>query len=437
MAEERLKYLNIGFKVIGISLLNVILAIIIVFIVYYIDKEKFEQEIIRRTELIPKIMALSNAKQIAENDISSLRDAVANTIGDIGEQGEIVYVYILDGDGVPLAEEFSGKITRAEVDEIEQKVYKKIRVKTELADQQAGLHKLRTADGEITNYQEIPPQLTRTERRLKSSGRDVLDVIVPININNYSIVWGAIRVGFSVDSFYDFVQLRNFILLISIVLISSVIIASLFISKNINDGTEEIISDIKLELERKYKHEIDKMKKEVETGESGEEGPQPLTGQEFFNLLDIAKRIGATLDLSEVLQMAVGSIVRLMKVRIMTLFLLDSATNELVGKIGYDENGVISESELSTIRVKVGQSDIGLTAEFGTTTIVDDPQPGVALIAALVAKGRVIGVFMIRNKINNKPFLKKDKLIARLASTLLANAINNALEYENLKTGVV
>lgn len=420
----------------GLLTLSVLVSLAVLFVVYWVDKERLEKEVVRRTELIPHIMALSNAKQIAENDIAALQDAVLN-IMDLAPEAEMIYLYILDGEGEVLVGEMGGRLSPPEIEELENFFYHRRSAREQKKPGEIELtgEKIKEMEREArkekqTQTQMIPLQLTRTEKTL-STGLQILDVIVPITLDQASIVWGAIRVGFSVNSFYDFLKIGNVLIVFGVILVCSTLMGGIIVTRSLTDGTVSLIEDISHSIERHYRDQIQKSKKEeVETAE----GQQPLTGQEFFNILDVAKRIGATLNLNEVLNMAVGSIVRVMRVRVMTLFLLDSATNELVGKIGYDENGIIGEDELSTIRFQVGQGDVGLTAEFGTTTIIDEPQPGSALAAALVSRGQVIGVFLVRNKINEKPFNQKDKLVARLLSTLIANAIYNATEYERLKT---
>ena len=121
-----------------------------------------------------------------------------------------------------------------------------------------------------------------------------------------------------------------------------------------------------------------------------------------------------------------------MGIRDASIFVLDSASNELVGRIGHDENGLVADDEMSQIRVAVGKGDIGAAAEFGTTTTIDTPRPGSAVVSALVSRGRTIGVILVRNKLNGRPFLKKDQTILRIFSGLIANAMETSAIYHHL-----
>ena len=82
-------------------------------------------------------------------------------------------------------------------------------------------------------------------------------------------------------------------------------------------------------------------------------------------------------------------------------------------------------------RIAVGQGEIGSAAEHGSTAIIDLPTPGYALVAAIISRNQVMGVFRCQKKVNGKPFGRRDKLICRQISEILGHSLYNVIMYIN------
>ena len=146
--------------------------------------------------------------------------------------------------------------------------------------------------------------------------------------------------------------------------------------------------------------------------------------------IDLAKKVGDTLDIEDILRHAVGAIVRVLGVQEVMVFIVDDSGTELKAAIGHDSTGLIEPAVIHDVRVRVGQGEIGGAAEYGGTNIIDTPLPGTALISALAARGQVLGVFRAKGKVNGKPFGKRDKLIGRQFADLIGNALYNAMLFQ-------
>jgi len=180
------------------------------------------------------------------------------------------------------------------------------------------------------------------------------------------------------------------------------------------------------------KREADERVKKTEALYMRKEEDNPITPSEFLTLLDFARMITATLNYNEVLEIGIKTCLQIMNIHDCSIFVLDPTTNELGGRIGHDENGFMEESEMSKIRVPVGKGDIGVCAEFGTTASIDAPRPGTAVVSALVSRGRTIGVVLVKNKISGRPFIKKDQMLLRIFTSMLANSMENAAIFHHL-----
>ncbi len=169
--------------------------------------------------------------------------------------------------------------------------------------------------------------------------------------------------------------------------------------------------------------------KKQQAAEARKADDAPLDSNEFFGIIDLAKKVGGTFDLDAILHQTVGAVVRVLGVQEVMLFLIDEQGTELRATIGHDAAGMIEPQAINDVRVRVGQGEIGSAAEYGGTTIIDTPQPGAAMVSALTANGSVIGVLRVKGKVNGKPFGKRDKLIGRQFADLVGNAVYTALAY--------
>ncbi len=393
------------------------------------------QEREQRIKVFPAVLAVTNQMAIITNDLANLRASLQKTMTSL-EGSDIRYIIVQDAEGRIMAEAFPEAMNQADQDALVTAIRQKASIRVEWkststsavdesklsAEERAALT---GSGGEAVTSVDLPegflPKVDRSASwSLPGTHPEIVDYSVPIATG--SLPFGGVRVGVADVATAGINRIRIFAYTALVLLVIGVGLTSLWVASGVDQGFgEELarnVEAVRKEMESRIRH--------LEAEHARREEENPITPSEFLSLLDFARKVSGSLDYNEVLALAIHTCLQVMNVRDASIFVLDSASSELVGRIGHDENGIMADDEMAKIRVPVGKGDIGSAAEFGTTTTIDSPKPGSGVVSALVSRGRTIGVILVRNKLNGRPFIKKDQTIIRIFSGLLANAMENA-----------
>ncbi|MDD2717452.1 MAG: HD domain-containing protein [Candidatus Wallbacteria bacterium] len=165
---------------------------------------------------------------------------------------------------------------------------------------------------------------------------------------------------------------------------------------------------------------------------------------EINNFQIISKALNSILDLERLLNMILDIATNLLKVEIVTLFLLDKENQLLVPKIYRG----MTEEVAQRSNIKVGDRIVGYVAKTGENLLIKDIDldPRFAHVRSqekkyrtnslvcvpLKIKDEVIGVLSVNNKINGREFNDSDLEMAMTMASQAAIAIENASLYENM-----
>lgn len=394
-----------------------------------------EEEYAARLETVPIILAIANQEEIITSDLAALASNLSKSVASLQPTG-VRYILIQDAEGEILSRSFAESWTQGERDDAIQNLKLLVPLGDTVGQALGGsvldLSGLSESEREALRGKEnqsapeaalgrrLPVVEDRTVGRFTHAEGTMIDLAYPISTGRVN--FGAVRVGV-VDRVTGVISTVRTLTYTGagIVAVFGIVAAWLlggFLDDRHHSEADSVISAQRKEFTNKIRQLEQALEKKDES--------QPVTPTEFHALLDVARRATSTLDYNEVLDIGISSLLQILNVRDASIFVFDPATNELVGRVGHDENGYVTETEMSEIRVPVGKGDIGVAAEFGTTTIIDSPKPGTAVVSALVTRGRTIGVILVRNKLTGRPFIKKDQTILRTYSSILANAMENA-----------
>lgn len=404
------------------------------------------EERVQRIKIFPAVLAVTNQTAIMNSDLASLRASLTKIMASL-EGSDIRYLYVQDAEGKVMAEAFPSGMTADErkrlFEAIRQTAAIRIDVQGDgpaLVDESKLTEEERAAltgtrSGQAQTSIEVPEGLLPVVERaaskpLPGTSPIIIDHSVPIATG--SLPFGGVRVGVADVAGTGINRLRFFAYSALVLLIIGAGLVSLWIAGGVDHGFGDEMS-AKVEAVRK---EMETRIRQLEFEHARREEENPITPSEFLALLDFARKVGSSLDYNEVLTLGIHTCLQVLNVRDASIFVLDASGAELVGRIGHDENGIMPDEEMEKIRVPVGKGDIGSAAEFGTTTTIDTPRPGSGVVSALVSRGRTIGVVLVRNKLNGRPFIKKDQTIIRIFSGLLANGMENAAIVHHLGQGI-
>lgn len=431
-------------------LVTVIITALVALSIFFVFEEMYllpsvANERAQRVAIFPAVLAVANQTAIITNDLANLRASLEKTMSVLEGSG-IRYIIIQDADGKIMAEAHEKDLTPEQHKAIIEALRARGRIITRKSNETPGVANQSRFSAEeraamtggaetSTEIIEIPEGfLPKVENsgswNLTGISPEIVDHSVPIASG--SIPFGGVRVGVVDEVTAGIDHLR----VLSYTAFGFLVIGAGMIALFMANGTDakfggemaEKLEAVRKEMEAKIRQlEVDHQRKDEEN---------PITPGEFLSLLDFARKVSASMDYNEILTMAIHACLQVMNVKDASIFVLDGTTNELVGRIGHDENGLMPDDEMSQIRVPVGKGDIGAAAEFGTTTTIDTPRPGSGVVSALVSRGRTIGVILVRNKLNSRPFIKKDQTIVRIFSGLLANAMESAAIFHHLNRTV-
>lgn len=415
-----------------------IAATVFVLEVHTIPALRMEHD--RLVSTLPAYLAAANQKALASGDLASLRSTLDQIMA--GSQGSgLKYVVIQDADGRIMADAYAPELARAEKDQVMHDLrtsYGRSGKSHALQKEQSYFEQQKQEALTGSESSAAPPPAQdaasgplplindRVSWQFPSFDPPLIDYTVPITTGTIS--FGGVRIGVSDEVTPLIRTLRTIAYGGSVAALILSQVFAIFISAGFDARIAEVatgaVDTVRAELEQRIKQlELEQTRKEEEN---------PISPAEFLSLLDFARKISGSLDYNEVLTISIHACLQVMSIRDVSIFVLDPAANELVGRIGHDENGFMDETEMAKIRVPIGKGDIGTAAEFGTTTTIDSPRPGAAVVSALVAHGRTIGVILTRNKLNGRPFVKKDQTMLRIFSGLLANAMENTAIFHHL-----
>lgn len=162
-------------------------------------------------------------------------------------------------------------------------------------------------------------------------------------------------------------------------------------------------------------------------------------------LMELSAILNSTLQISEVLRLAVEAATRLMECEVGSLLLLNEECDELVFEVALGERG----REVKEVRLKVGEGIAGWVAKTGRPTLVDDVR-GDARFSRRVdtrthfvtrnmicvpvrSRGRIIGVLQAINRCTDRPFDTEDQRLFESLARQVGIAIENARLYEQVK----
>lgn len=390
----------------------------------------------QRIKIFPAVLAVTNQAAIMNNDLASLRASLQKIMTSL-EGTDIRYIIIQDASGRVMAEGFPKEMSQAErkrfIDAI--RSFAAMRIEYRGGQVSGGVDASRLSEEEraaITGSGgDAPVEITLPEGvlpKVERAGSRVLPEMTPavvdhsVPIATGSIPFGGVRVGVADVASAGIDRIRFFAYSALVLLTIGAGLLSLWMASGVDqrfaqEGTAAVEA-VRKEMEARIR--------QLEAEHARKEEENPITPSEFLALLDFARKVSGSLDYNEVLSMAIHACLQVMNVRDASVFVLDGSGAELVGRIGHDENGIMPDEEMASIRVPIGKGDIGSAAEFGTTTTIDTPKPGSGVVSALVSRGRTIGVILVRNKLNGRPFIKKDQTILRIFSGILANGMENA-----------
>jgi hypothetical protein len=424
----------LGFVLLGFGTIYLILE-------FYVVPPLIEEQQ-KKVRVLPALMATANQEAIIKSDLAALKSTLNQMIANTEGSG-IQYIIIQDADGKIMTAVYQRTLIKIEQERILDALRKQLAPRrrsaaggqdvavdaeklSEVEQAALGAGSGAGAPAELLPPDQLPVIESQTALKLAVLDATIVDHTMPINTG--SIRFGGVRVGIRDELTPRVGRLRIIVFSTFIVIVllaggTSLAVAGA-LDGRIQKAAAGVIEAIRKELESRIR--------QLEAEQHRKEEENPISPAEFLSLLDYARKISASLDYNEVLHISVHTCLQVMNVRDCSIFVLDGATNELVGRVGHDENGLMDEEEMARIRVPVGKGDIGAAAEFGTTTTIDTPRPGASVVSALVSRGRTIGVILVRNKLNGRPFIKKDQTLLRIFSGLLANAMENAAIYHHL-----
>jgi len=160
---------------------------------------------------------------------------------------------------------------------------------------------------------------------------------------------------------------------------------------------------------------------------------------EYENLLDIGVQLAGTLDLEEVLDLALLRAEGVCRAETSSIWELDEAKGDLFFRVVRGR----AKGEIRDLRVPLGEGIVGSIARSGEAEVVNDvaadprwrgDHQGVfttrAILAVpLIAHGAVIGVLQLLNPVGRDRFSADDLRRMRLFAAILAHPLQNARLY--------
>jgi signal transduction histidine kinase len=161
--------------------------------------------------------------------------------------------------------------------------------------------------------------------------------------------------------------------------------------------------------------------------------------EKFRSIQQIARAVGSTLDLNELLHLIVGKITELMEADRSTLYVMDESRTELWTK-------VLQADEIREIRLKIGEGIAGWVGKTGETVRIEDAyqdsrfHPEVDKLSGYRTRsilctpmrdnlGHIIGVVQVLNKKRGGSFTAEDQELLEALVSQASIAIENSQLY--------
>ena len=165
--------------------------------------------------------------------------------------------------------------------------------------------------------------------------------------------------------------------------------------------------------------------------------------EEYESLLEISVELAGSLDIEQVLQLAMDRAEKLCRAETSSIWEVDRRRGELFFRV---VRGTAA-AEIKNRRVPIGKGLVGRVAKSGRGEIVDDVttdpdwrgdlsgsfQTKAVLTMPLKAHGKVVGVLQLLNPVQKLTFSPEDLDRMRLFAAPLGQAIDNARLYTVLK----
>ncbi|MBI3085465.1 MAG: GAF domain-containing protein [candidate division NC10 bacterium] len=163
--------------------------------------------------------------------------------------------------------------------------------------------------------------------------------------------------------------------------------------------------------------------------------------QEFTTLTEVGHTLNSTLNLDELLGLAMRKAQEVLKAEASSLMLIDEETDELYFRVALGERG----DAVKEARLKIGQGIAGWVAQKGEPLLVPDVQEDPRfyrnldqqsgfrtksiLCVPIQAKGKTIGVVEVINRADGGEFQEKDIALLSAIAAQAGIAIQNARLY--------
>ncbi|MFA5928331.1 MAG: ATP-binding protein [Candidatus Margulisiibacteriota bacterium] len=174
-----------------------------------------------------------------------------------------------------------------------------------------------------------------------------------------------------------------------------------------------------------------------------------LVRQKIQNILDISLLLNSHLKMDLVLQLALDTVMEVMKAAASSILLIDRKTGELVFEIARGGQGTGTQLQKEKFRLKPGEGIAGQVAQSGTPLLVADVEKDASwcnridnssgfkttsiICVPLKVKGQVTGVIEILNKTDGSLFDNDDLDYLALLANQVAVAVDNARVYGELE----
>lgn len=168
------------------------------------------------------------------------------------------------------------------------------------------------------------------------------------------------------------------------------------------------------------------------------------TLEDYRGLLEIGVELAGSLDLNQVLEVALDRAEKLCRAETSSIWQLDEPTGELYFRV---VRGRVA-GDIRHLRVRLGSGIVGTVAQSGEGEIINDVgadprwrgdlagsfKTRAILAVPLRARGRLVGVLQLLNPIGKERFEREDLERMRLFAAPLGPAIDNARLYTALKS---
>lgn len=342
---------------------------------------------------LANMVAISRADQILKKDYVALQQAVEEVREN---EPNIAYIAILNAEGRIMARGTSRMVAESTCRSIEQALARDIDIG-------------------------VGP---RMESLSQLGGESFYDLVMPIQRSEGTI--GAVRIGFSSERVQARIaEARDRYIILGAVFLCLGITGALFTGRILNSQITQFLTSRQGGAGGPSREAPVLREYLSEAGTRLQGFARKLSSEELYTLDKVASRLDTALDFEDALKLGADATGSIMKVQGLVLFLRDEASGELEARIGYNANGLISPEDLADIKVKAGRGEIWMAAEFGTSSLIDEPKPGSAIIAPLTGRDKTIGAIEVKHKISGQAFMARDRFLLELLAGLIATSLEN------------